>query len=1110
MKKYLSYILFLFLLFPLVLSHAYAHSGEVHGVSVSSTDTYMTGSITVEKDGAIVKNATVIAFDQGRDVNDLGVASFDHVHTGTNKVTVIAINSDGTKSQYVQDVDFDTPNIKVLLAGKGDTYNASQFLSEPVVSSSSSGNSVVLIVILAIVVLLLALMAGLFFFGKKLPLIKNITSKFRDKKFRLALFTSLFLFILVLIFLQIFFVRDVNQFFQIKDTTKAAVSLPVPTNVRVSPDDRVATLEWNGLKDLGNPTGVSGYLIRWGKQSIGYTDTKITTYRAIQMQPLENGTQYIAEVYSIDDAGNVSAPSPQVTFTGNSARVDALRTQMNGFFDDFNLAAGDFDQTKWNLATTACVGKGYGSNFINTQSHAHNIIGDRNCDRGQVVSRPRALLDLSQGTRTIAFDFDGDPDAGIEEWYLDLFAYDPAFPVRDLQEDVSIGDIGPKFGIKDPGTILRISQGNPSDNGVHVQYFGPDGIKYQFDNQPNSGVCVDLRFCSPKRISNVPNVRRHWKILLSKTSIVITIDDIKVADVNLVNTTLPSGLPFNQAYMHWNHTSYNTQKHNDSTVLLHWDNFGFDAPAGTTKTVVTHNYTDGVIGTQYSLDQNLSYVIPPSTITSPVNKVIKIPDQIMNNGGVAPIEARLKYTMQSALSGTSFRSFNGSDPAEYVLINGKKYTVPVLKSKIAGFDFVATLASGYATYTQQININPADLVTGDNNIAIAINNSGVTNLHLEIDYPKNPNLKYTQPINTYPNYASEIQSDHTVAIKPGAAIANINGVNLPSGSIHTPVDTQYTKQVTWVGNVIGNLATTVHINAIPYMAGMGVNNGLAHYDVYMDRKIVYSKDTFQDNTILGRVHAPVVDDVVTISSAGLCNGEHELFVRAYDSDNTVSFPDYYHTGFIDTFDYKLDYIPVDFQSSNTGATACNGRSHIPTALPPLYPTGITPTPVPTTTVPLTTLITASPVTTLPITTTVPKTTTVAPTTSPVTTVPITTTVAVSTTANPLCACGTNNLCTNSCTFAGVATGSTFSCLREDDKISQTISAANKNSYCKRNARTTGDADGNGIVDSLDYFYYQQFVNGVKVADIINPDFNGDSVVSLADRNIVIGTLNALP
>jgi hypothetical protein len=64
----------------------------------------------------------------------------------------------------------------------------------------------------------------------------------------------------------------------------------------------------------------------------------------------------------------------------------------------------------------------------------------------------------------------------------------------------------------------------------------------------------------------------------------------------------------------------------------------------------------------------------------------------------------------------------------------------------------------------------------------------------------------------------------------------------------------------------------------------------------------------------------------------------------------------------------------------------------------------------------------------------------------------------------------------------------------------------KNNYCTRYYRTTGDADGNNAVDNLDYFYYVRFVNGGQVPDEINPDFNGDGVVSVSDRKIVVRTL----
>ena len=56
-------------------------------------------------------------------------------------------------------------------------------------------------------------------------------------------------------------------------------------------------------------------------------------------------------------------------------------------------------------------------------------------------------------------------------------------------------------------------------------------------------------------------------------------------------------------------------------------------------------------------------------------------------------------------------------------------------------------------------------------------------------------------------------------------------------------------------------------------------------------------------------------------------------------------------------------------------------------------------------------------------------------------------------------------------------------------------------------RTKGDADGNGTINNMDYFYYISAVVGGKIPVTVNPDFDGDGAVSNLDREIVIKTLN---
>lgn len=59
--------------------------------------------------------------------------------------------------------------------------------------------------------------------------------------------------------------------------------------------------------------------------------------------------------------------------------------------------------------------------------------------------------------------------------------------------------------------------------------------------------------------------------------------------------------------------------------------------------------------------------------------------------------------------------------------------------------------------------------------------------------------------------------------------------------------------------------------------------------------------------------------------------------------------------------------------------------------------------------------------------------------------------------------------------------------------------------CPKKAQ--GDANCDGQTDSTDYFYYVAAVNGGQVPANVNPDFNGDGEVGLADRNIITKSLN---
>ncbi len=160
---------------------------------------------------------------------------------------------------------------------------------------------------------------------------------------------------------------------------------------------------------------------------------------------------------------------------------------------------------------------------------------------------------------------------------------------------------------------------------------------------------------------------------------------------------------------------------------------------------------------------------------------------------------------------------------------------------------------------------------------------------------------------------------------------------------------------------------------------------------------------------------------------------------------------------------------------------CNTQSCVPkTPTPPKT----TATPIPTATpVPLT-------VTPIP-----PTATPIPPTATPV----------------PGCLCNTNGVCATVCAFDKFDPPVTYTdpikCNLSTSLFATAPSEDNKTSWCQATKRTKGDADGNGVINNADYFYYVAAVNGGKIPVTVNPDFNGDDEVGAADRTIIIKSLN---
>jgi hypothetical protein len=711
-----------------------------------------------------------------------------------------------------------------------------------------------------------------------------------------------------------------------------AATLPIPQNLQVEQDDRVATLWWDNQREQGYhplPSGVTGYAIQWGVydpincgQSDGICNpaTKLTTDRIIQLQPLSQGVAYAAEVYAMDSFGNISSPTQIIVFHSESSRVDTLRSQMNGFFDDFNNLAGPFDELKWNNAYSGCVGTAEGGQFINTQFHSHSQISTFNsCDRGATVSRPRQVFDFTNRTGEITFDFDG-TIVPTNTWYLDL--NDASQETYDLSGHGNLDNLS--VGPSNPANTVRISQ-----KGTNVQVF-------QFDSAGNEhaipggntlcgGSLASLQWCNGIDLTPVTNVRQHWKIFISQNNIQVIISYFSNGsyhDVQIVNANI--NIPFSKANIAWFPFVYNSTKQNQRSMLLHWDNFGFNAPTGFVPTTVTYNYTDGNYGRRF---------FPFSTTSNPLIQTIYIPDSL--NGAIA---ARLMFTVQEP--DFTHYAYSSNDT---VNVNGQPYVFqdPNVIATATGvnngsnYDNIISNIS-YLQYT--IPLTLSSLVTGlntANTITYNIGNVGVLNAHIEVDFPASQAPSYTQPYTIYNTPGTQSYNPYNITpsigdVGPGARISSVNNVAINSngGSSYT------------IPNIMsGTIPVDISIRPLYVMSATGANPGVDHYIIQVDNNTIFTQQTHQSNQCNPSQKlffcAPGVKDTFSWDTTSLCNGTHQLFIQAFNPNGTPSVPDYFEAGQLNG-----GYFPIMVTTNNGNQPACIPPTPTPT------PTS-TPTPTPT-------------------------------------------------------------------------------------------------------------------------------------------------------------------
>lgn len=420
-----------------------------------------------------------------------------------------------------------------------------------------------------------------------------------------------------------------HLFFAHADTPVAAAQLiqgvalagpAAPANLAVHNDDHVATVSWQASTD----SATVGYKITWGPTG-SLTHSFFTPYTQAQIQPLDAGQTYQVEVQSVNGTGGLSAVVGPATAQTDPTYVNQLRQNMNGMFDDFNANPyqGQVDPTHW--YTTYNNASPISMPFVfDEQHHLHmflqNNFSNGDDDRASLTMRALRPFDFSNRTGTIAFDFDWGRvatsadgiDTGRYEWYLTLSPTE----VDDINYDSSASgfekgiyplDAFQIFMDRDRAIFRKIQGGNV------VQSWTAD---LNIDNY---------------RLRTI-NVRKHSVFTVSQNSAQLTIDGTTVLNAAGIN------LDFQRAWVYNQQFQYNLPKDHVPFALSHWDNIGFDAPAGYAPDIL-HEYTDGVSITndRHAAPSTWNVTIPDSLTGATTERLFLDGNTGMTAGVTAPV-----------------------------------------------------------------------------------------------------------------------------------------------------------------------------------------------------------------------------------------------------------------------------------------------------------------------------------------------------------------------------------------------------------------------------------------------------------------------------------------
>ncbi len=449
-----------------------------------------------------------------------------------------------------------------------------------------------------------------------------------------------------------------------------------PSGLTVQNDDHVATVRWQPSDD----SSTVGYKVTWGLTG-SLTHSFFTPYTVGQIQPLDDGQTYHVQVQAVNGNGGLSAPIGPATAHTDPTYVNQLRQTMNGLFDDFNSNpySGEIDPTQWYTSFNNASPRSMGFVF-DAQHHLHlfleNNYTNGDDDRGSMTMRALRPFDFTNRTGTVAFDFDWarplearGGESARYQWYLVLSPTE----VDDINYDATNHGTYPTDAFE---VFMDRDQ-------VHFRKVQGGQIVQEW-----SGGLGDRSI----------NVRKHSMLKISQNSASLSIDGTTVLSASGLN------LDFQKAWVYNQQFQYNLPKDHIPFALSHWDNIGFDAPAGYAPDVL-HEYTDG-----NSVETDRHDI--------PASWTINIPDSLSG--------AKAERLFLDA------RNFGNVDASGTVTVNGVAVPWPNL-----GLD------DNVAFDARVLNLPVGTLHTGTNTVNVGGSGLAIQNVHAEVAFPAGSTAPYT-------------------------------------------------------------------------------------------------------------------------------------------------------------------------------------------------------------------------------------------------------------------------------------------------------------------------------------------------------------------------------